>query len=440
MIHLANVLIATADTALAEDLSAKLRRNFYHGQIAGTGAQALAEAREHHPDIVLIGPLLEDMEPAELLSRLASDPQTEDIPTFLMVPDEKAGAVAQRALAAGADDLLRLPGEEAELLARLYPLLRLATMHGELRLRAELAERFGVSAGRRVDGQDKGGKARLLLVGEGVGDLAFPEGYAEITTTANLYEAEDLVARQNFDAALLVAGGRTEAHLDLCSQIRHNPRLFNLPVLLILDGPAKADVAEAYRRGATRVMPRPLDMALLHGAIEMLVRRQRLRWRIREALMQTLTPHSSDAQTGVYSRAFLESYLAARLEKAKTQNRPLSVLYFYIPNVDGVRTQFGEDAAGHLLQQLAQWISSLLRAEDLTAHYQGNEFCVVLPDTPREEAEVVMHRIAGILAYTDFAVRDVFQPVKVWVQAGCADLRAEDDPAALIGRARLNLD
>jgi two-component system cell cycle response regulator len=51
-----------------------------------------------------------------------------------------------------------------------------------------------------------------------------------------------------------------------------------------------------------------------------------------------------------------------------------------------------------------------------------------------------MHRIAGVLAYTDFAVRDVYQPVKVWVQVGCTDAQDGDTVAALLARARRNID
>ncbi|HIJ64269.1 MAG TPA: diguanylate cyclase, partial [Rhodospirillaceae bacterium] len=88
----------------------------------------------------------------------------------------------------------------------------------------------------------------------------------------------------------------------------------------------------------------------------------------------------------------------------------------------------------------AQWITSLLRGEDLTVRYDENEFCVVLPDTPKDEAEIVMNRIAGVLAYTDFAVKEVYQPVKVWVRAAAADLQPGDTAASLIERARRDID
>ena len=52
---------------------------------------------------------------------------------------------------------------------------------------------------------------------------------------------------------------------------------------------------------------------------------------------------------------------------------------------------------------------------------------MVLPDTPLAEAETVIHRIAGVLTYTDFAVREVYQPVKLWVQVGATDAQPGDE-------------
>ena len=51
-----------------------------------------------------------------------------------------------------------------------------------------------------------------------------------------------------------------------------------------------------------------------------------------------------------------------------------------------------------------------------------------------------MRRVAGILGYTDFALPDVFRPIDVSVNVGAAELEADDDPAALIARARENLE
>ena len=170
-----------------------------------------------------------------------------------------------------------------------------------------------------------------------------------------------------------------------------------------------------------------------------MVRRQRLRWSIRTALGETLQEATKDAATGIYTRAFLDAYLADEVAFATSHGRHLSIMFFRVPDIEGVRQRFGDEQAEHLRLQVAQWITGLLRGEDLTARYEENEFCVVLPDTPKDEAEIVMNRIAGVLAYTDFAVVEVYQPVKVWVRVGSADLQPDDSVDELVRRARQNI-
>ncbi|CAA7616081.1 diguanylate cyclase domain-containing protein [Magnetospirillum sp. UT-4] len=436
MIRLANVLIVDTNAGRAAALAERLGRGGYHAGIAPDAAEGMRMATAEHPDLVLIGQS-EGTDPVEFGRALTENAVTADIPVVVFA-DQLTADLCDRALSAGLTDAIAMGCDDTELFARLRPLVRLAVMHAELRQRAQVAARFGVIARDRVEGPGAG-NAAVLVIGDDAEPVTTVLGTAvEAVTCANLYEAESLLTGRNFDAAVLSFREEPESVLGFCSQVRNNPRLFNLPMVL-LAGMA-TDPAEAYRRGATRVLPHPVDPVVLRSAVIALVRRQQLRWAIRGALNDSLQNATRDGNTGAYSRAFLDSYLAGRLEVARTQGRQLSVIFFSAPNIEGVRRQFGDDAALHLTQQVGQWITGLLRAEDLTSAFKANEFCAVLPDTPLVEAEVVMHRIAGVLAYTDFAVREVYQPVKVWVQVGCADARDDDDVDTLLRRARRDID
>lgn len=434
MIRLANVLIVDDKSSQVLTLPNRLAKGGYHATTVAAKADALAHARAEHPDLVLIATPA-DSEAVALGAALKADPATGDIPVLLLTETVTA-VLCRNALDAGLDDVVALDCDDAELHARLRPLVRLETMHAELRQRAQIAKRFGVLARERVSGPGDTPPV-LLLIGDDIEAKRAALGdIGEVVACGNLFEAEDALGRRNFDAALISFNDEPEGLPGFCSQVRNNPRLFNLPmVLLTADG-----AGDAYRRGATRVLSHNADPAILHSVMLSLVRRQQLRWSIRAALNDSLAPATRDPITGAYGRAFFDAYVASRLDLAKAQNRHLAVVFFASPNIDGVRRQFGEDAALHLTQQVGHWIGGLLRAEDMTAAYAPNEFCVVLPDTPLAEAEVVMHRIAGVLAYTDFAVREVYQPVKVWVQVGCTDARDDDTVASLLARARGNID
>ena len=199
------------------------------------------------------------------------------------------------------------------------------------------------------------------------------------------------------------------------------------------------DRIEAYRRGVTRIVNRPLNLTSLKAKLKMLVRRQRLRWALRNAIDTTKDPKNVDSVTNAYSKDFFDKNLDCQIANAHKWQKHLTVVFFSIPNIESLKVQFDTQAADHLLQQIHQWIAGLTRIEDMVARFGDHEFCIALPDTPVHEAQIVMHRIAGILSYTDFALPDVFQPISVWVETGITGLELGDDRDILIKRARHNI-
>ena len=435
MIHLANILVVTDDAALGQDLLAKVRRHGYDGRLVSSQDAAIATAQQEHPDIVLVAPTLAGGTPLSLAGALKGSDKCSDIPVCLFTPDF-SGETRRDAFNAGIDDVLSSPLTDQKLLARLRPLVRLSTMYAELHQRARTARRFGVDVQEDLPPIDIKNGYDLLIVGDDGEDMRSPLGeLARITHIVDPYQADEVLGKSFFDIALIAPTADPAPYMDLCAQIRNNPRLFNMPVL-VLAKPDQIGEDVAYHHGASARYERPVNPLALEATALSLVRRQRQRWAIRQTLQKTLQPATRDGSTGVYNRAFMDAYLADQFEFAKTHGRHLSIMFFRVPDVEGVRQRFGEEQADHLRLQLAQWITGLLRGEDLVARYEQNEFCVILPDTPKGEAEVVMHRIAGVLTYTDFAVKDVYQPVKVWVRVGSADLGPDDDLAALVARAR----
>lgn len=434
MIHLANILIATDDPALGEDLLGKLRRHRYQGRVVSGQEEAVREAEQDHPDIVLLGPTVKGGDPMTLTRMLRASSAAADIPVCLLAVDSSS-ELQNRALTSGMTDVLTPPISETKLISRLRPLVRLSSMQTELVQRGLVAKKLGVQIAstqqRRADDKIE----RILLVGRETDALAKHLPNAQLSRVDDPYQAEDGLENRSFDAAIMRPHGDPARYLDLCVQIRNNPRLFNLPVILVAD-PAEIDEDTAYQHGASGYFKDPADPFALHHAASFLVRRQKQRWIIREAFREVEVPLVKDPATDLFSRAFFDSYVEQRVTYALNHARPLSIGFFRVPDVENIRQRFGEEQANHLRLQVSQWITGLLRVEDMTARYEENEFCVLLPDSPESEASLVINRIAGVLAYTDFAVRDVYEPVKVWVRVGSGELVDGDTAESLITRAR----
>jgi len=434
MIHLANILIVTDDATLGGDLQQKLQPHRYHVRVLSDQTAALADAERDPPDIILLSDTLVGGDPITMARILKSQPSTADI-SLCLIAHAPSAELQSRAFAAGMSDVLTPPISEIKLIARLRPLVRLASMQVELKQRGLAAEPFGLAMAPMPNRRQSDRPDKILLIGKDVDDLARHLPNAQLSIVDDPYQAEDELEKKNYDAAIAIIHGDPAATLDLCVQTRNNPRLFNLPLIMIAD-PAVVSEENAYRHGVSGYFTEPADPFELNNAALFLVRRQRQRWAIREALGEAAKPAIKDPATGVFSRAYLDAYLKSRVAHALAASRPLSIAFFRVPDVEHIHQRFGVAQANHLRLQVSQWITRLLRAEDLTARYEENEFCVLLPDSPQSEASLVINRIAGVLAYTDFAVRDVYEAVKVWVRVGSAELNEQDDVDSLVARAR----
>ncbi|MFA7429432.1 MAG: diguanylate cyclase [Rhodospirillaceae bacterium] len=435
MNHLATLVLAGADTQEIRALHDCFTSNSYAGRRVSSGAAALEQVRTARPDVLVVGPgLTDDMTALDLLATVKGDEAFADM-AVVVLTEQPLAEVGDALLAAGADDALAWPAVAAVVLARVRPLVRVATMQAEYHQRAALA---GTPRTPEPDASDSR-PAQILVIGQAA-DAAMVEATladaARITQTADLFEAQSLLEARPYDAAVMVGRGGAEAAMDLCLQIRRNPRLFNLPVLFLADAALMADAAKPYGMGASVVLPLAVPAGELRFAAFAQVRRQRRRWALRRAIDSTMTPETTDsAARTAYSAAYLDRYLARRVAAAVAARRQLSVVAFDFAGVDAIRQEFGTEAESHLLGQLGQWLTLLVRAEDLVARQSGARFIVVLPDTPLSEAQVVMHRIAGVISSTDFAVFDVYRVVNVWAAVHAAALTDGDDDHTLMQRA-----
>jgi len=439
--RIANIIVASTNSTNLDNFSSKLGQHNFTVLTCDNNALE-TKAKTAHPDLIVIDVSCADYDGFEAAQKLKSNDETSHIPVVLSA-NEKSDELYNRAVEIKADDIFIHSFDIKEFIIHIKPLLRLSTMFMELDNRVSLAKKFKVPASSEINVSEDI-PYQILLIAPKDGDKATLEtildGNCNIEICTDFFAAEDRLTDGTFDAAIChLDSENQETVLSFSSRARNNPRLFNLPMIVMSEGQLK-DRMDAYRRGVTRIVKRPLSIPSLKAKIKMLVRRQRLRWDIRNAIETTREHEVIDDVSHAYKRDFFTSHLETQLSNAHKWQKNLAVIFFSIPNIPSIQEQFGDKAVNHLLQQIYQWIASLTRVEDLVTRFDNHEFCITLPDTPIDEAQIVMHRIAGILSYTDFAVIDVFQPISVWVESGITSVELGDDVDILIQRARKNID
>jgi diguanylate cyclase (GGDEF)-like protein len=159
---------------------------------------------------------------------------------------------------------------------------------------------------------------------------------------------------------------------------------------------------------------------------------------IRYGLQRAKLLAETDDLTGLYNtRGF--AIAANRLfGQALRYDRPASVLMIDSDNLKRVNDAYGHDAGNLLLRQLANAVQAELRATDVPARYGGDEFIVLLPETPAQGALDVAERIRSAIGATPLALEGNTVPcsVSIGVASFPEDGRTLDALAARADRAR----
>ncbi len=111
--------------------------------------------------------------------------------------------------------------------------------------------------------------------------------------------------------------------------------------------------------------------------------------------MERLATH--DFLTGIYNRRKLEEILAYEYDKFGRYGTPLSVVIFDIDHFKSINDSFGHKAGDLVLQEVSQLVKNNLRKTDSFGRWGGEEFLIILSNTPllngREVAEKVRKRV-----------------------------------------------
>ena len=91
-----------------------------------------------------------------------------------------------------------------------------------------------------------------------------------------------------------------------------------------------------------------------------------------------------DPLSGLFNRRYMEHAFERELRYSARHGRPFCFILHDIDHFKGFNDTHGHDAADALLRELARYLQSNIRAEDIACRYGGDELVLILPDTPLE--------------------------------------------------------
>jgi two-component system cell cycle response regulator len=311
------------------------------------------------------------------------------------------------------------------------------------RVREETSNRLGVGTRLPLLNQEDATHGRILVIEDSAIDATnlantlVPDEH-EITRLTQIEAGLAAAASEDFDlliVALHLGGGDV---LRFCSQIRShvNERVRSLPILLLAeDDEDSGRIAKGLDLGVNDYLMKPVDRQELLARVRTQVRRRRYQNRLRTNYEQSIALASTDPLTGVHNRRYLDTHLDQLLQRAHETHKPLSIAFCDIDHFKKLNDTYGHAAGDEVLIEFTRRLTRNLRSFDLVARIGGEEFVVVMPDTPPERARRIAERLRLKVEKEPFVVGGG-TPIAVTISVGVTTGALEDGFAAdLVKRA-----
>ncbi|WP_034642247.1 GGDEF domain-containing response regulator [Desulfovibrio inopinatus] len=143
---------------------------------------------------------------------------------------------------------------------------------------------------------------------------------------------------------------------------------------------------------------------------------------------------TKDPLTGIANRKILESELEREIVRSNRYGSPLSLAIFDIDDFKTVNDTYGHQVGDFVLVRMASIVSRMIRKIDVFCRYGGEEFILIMPETPLSGAKVAADKLRQTVADSDLEI-----PIKVTCSVGVATHQPGESGTALIARADAQL-
>jgi diguanylate cyclase (GGDEF)-like protein len=127
-----------------------------------------------------------------------------------------------------------------------------------------------------------------------------------------------------------------------------------------------------------------------------------------------------DGLTGIANRRYFEARLRDEYTRWQRYGGEMSVLLFDLDHFKRINDQFGHGVGDTVLREMAQRVAQVVRVQDTFGRFGGEEFALLLPCTPLEDAMLVAEKIRHTIGDAPVDVQGVSVPVTASVGGAAA--------------------
>lgn len=191
--------------------------------------------------------------------------------------------------------------------------------------------------------------------------------------------------------------------LELTDRIKQT---WDIDVIVMTGYSTEYSYAEAISKGASDFVFKPVRFEELLLRLKRVLKERRLTQERLHMLEELKKLSITDGLTQLYNSRYFYSQIKGEIERFKRYGHKLSMLLLDIDHFKDYNDTHGHLEGDKILVRIGRIIKTCLRKMDTAYRYGGEEFTIILPGTPGEEAKTVAERLRTAVAAEDFTGGD----------------------------------
>jgi two-component system, cell cycle response regulator len=241
-------------------------------------------------------------------------------------------------------------------------------------------------------------------------------GYA-VRVAASVTAGRELAREEGWDIALLDRGLPDGDGLALCRELRSSyPHSY---IIMLTGRDSEEATLEGFASGADDYVGKPAQMDELLARIRAGVRIVHLQKALLATNRRLEEQSLTDPLTSLRNRRAFDEELRGSFELARRYDRPLSLAVIDVDHFKPINDTHGHPAGDAVLRAVAQVLEGGTRQTDFVARIGGEEFAILLPETPLFEAMQFGEKIRAAIATATIRTGDVEHEVTVSIGIAC---------------------
>jgi len=268
----------------------------------------------------------------------------------------------------------------------------------------------------------------ILLVDD---DALLAEVYAEALRAAHMTvsivsDPTEALSRLNMvlpDLILMDVQMPGVDGIELARMIRQSRRHLSLPIIFLSGEQDANRQMQARRFGGDDFIVKPIEPQRLASLVRLKADRS--------AALRSMMER--DSLTGLYNHGRFKDRLTHEIERSRRTHGEISLAMIDIDHFKRINDRFGHLIGDSILRALSSTLTAGLRRIDVIGRYGGEEFGVILLETPPQAARLAIDKLRQ--RFSELAFEAVGTSFNATFSAGIAGGRGYDEHNQLIAAA-----